>query len=103
MARSVRREARGRLQSLGDAIREAAAGLGIARRLEDHMVVAMWERCVGEQIARVAVARKMENGVLTVHVRTAPWRAELTLRRRAIAARINSELGRDLVKDIRFR
>jgi len=58
---------------------------------------------VGDQIAKVTVAKRMENGVLFVEVANAPWRAELTMRRGEIARKINAAVGKNVVKEIRFR
>jgi predicted nucleic acid-binding Zn ribbon protein len=58
---------------------------------------------VGEQIAKVTQAQRMENGVLFVSVATAPWRAELSMKRMDITRKINTILGKNVVKEIRFR
>jgi predicted nucleic acid-binding Zn ribbon protein len=66
-------------------------------------VITFWAEMVGEQIARVTEAQRMENGVLFVSVSTAPWRAELSMKRMEIMKKINSTLGKNVVKEIRFR
>jgi predicted nucleic acid-binding Zn ribbon protein len=106
MERSVRirgRNTRGAPRSLGAALRSLAEDLGIAARLRDYEVFTSWPALVGERIARVAEPVRLEKGVLTVHVAGAPWRNELTLRRREIIGRINAGLGNTVVTDIRFR
>jgi len=45
----------------------------------------------------------MENGVLFVGVATAPWRAELSMKRMEIMQKINALFGKNVVKEIRFR
>ncbi|MCZ6774926.1 MAG: DUF721 domain-containing protein [Ignavibacteria bacterium] len=90
-------------QPVGAAIKVLAHQLGITKTLSQYSVITLWESIVGEQIARVTTAQRMENGILFVGVKTAPWRAELSMRRLEITEKINNALGKKVVKDIRFR
>ena len=85
------------------ALNDFTSSLGITKKLREYNVVTSWETLVGEQIAKVAKPQRVENGVLFVSVASAPWRAELTIRRREIIERINTGLGKKVVQDIRFR
>lgn len=85
--------------ALGNLVQE----LGINKTLGEYTVITSWEKMVGERIAKVTRAQRIENGVLFVSVANAPWRAELTLRRQEILEKINSASGRQVVKEIRFR
>lgn len=88
---------------MAQALEEFACSLGIDGTLRRYAVIAEWEAAVGEQIARVTRPQRVEHGILFVSVTSAPWRAELTLRRREIIRRVNAAVGGDVVKDIRFR
>lgn len=88
---------------VGVALKELTHQLGISKVLSHYDVITLWESIVGEQVARVTTAQRMENGILFVGVKTAPWRAELTMRRLDIIEKINNALGKKTVKDIRFR
>lgn len=77
--------------------------LGIDGALRKYRVITEWDDVVGEQIARVARPQRIENGVLFVSVSSAPWRAELTLKRTEIIQKLNEAAGSGVVKDIRFR
>ena len=88
---------------MGAAIRDLAKHLGLEKNLEDYQVVTSWAEIVGEQIAKVTQAQRMENGVLFVGVSTAPWRAELSMKRMEIMQKINALFGKNVVKEIRFR
>ena len=90
-------------KAVGTAIRDLARHLGLEKNLEDYQVITSWADVVGEQIARVTQAQRMENGVLFVGVSTAPWRAELSMKRVEIMQKINAMLGKNVVKEIRFR
>ena len=88
---------------VGKALDTFARRLGIDRTIREHQVIASWGALVGEQVARVTTPQRFEKGVLTVAVSSAPWRSELTLRRREIMEKINAAAGKPVVRDIRFR
>lgn len=88
---------------MGTAIADLIASLGIDGTLKRYAVLAGWAEVVGEQIARVTEPQRIENGVLFVSVKTAPWRAELSLQRLDIVKKLNAAAGTNVVRDIRFR
>jgi predicted nucleic acid-binding Zn ribbon protein len=105
-ARRVRRKGSktaGHPVPAAQAINEMMTALGIDQTLRKFSVLTAWSDMVGEQIARVTVPDRIESGVLYVRVTTAPWRAELSMKRLEILQKINRALGADVVKDIRFR
>ena len=77
--------------------------LGITKTLRQYDVITSWQEIVGDQIAKVAKAERMENGTLFVSVASAPWRAELTMKRQEIIGKINAAMGGKVVREIRFR
>jgi predicted nucleic acid-binding Zn ribbon protein len=89
--------------ALDAALVRFTASLGITRKLREVGVITHWDRLVGEQIAKVTRPQRMENGVLHVTVSSAPWRAELTMRRAEIIEKINGIAGTKVVREIRFR
>lgn len=76
--------------------------LGIGARIREYDAVTRWNEIVGSQIARVTEAVKIEKGVLVVRVQNSPWRNELTLMKKDMMVKLNSALGEEIVKDIRF-
>jgi len=77
--------------------------LGIMKKMKQFSVITSWAEIVGEQIARVTEAERIENGILFVKTATAPWRNELTMRRLEIMEKVNAAAGSKVVKEIRFR
>jgi predicted nucleic acid-binding Zn ribbon protein len=77
--------------------------LGIDQTLQQYNVLTSWASIVGEKIARVTMPQRIENGILFVQVSSAPWRAELTMRRMEILEKVNAAAGRQVVREIRFR
>jgi predicted nucleic acid-binding Zn ribbon protein len=103
MERSLRRRRRGHPQPIGEALERLTKSLGIEKQLDEHGLVERWPQIVGERIAEVTTAQRLENGVLLVAVTSAPWRAELTLQREQIARMLNEAAGKQIVREIRFR
>lgn len=77
--------------------------VGITKKMKQFSVITSWGEIVGEQIARVTQAERIDNGILFVKTATAPWRNELTLRRLEILEKVNAAAGAKVVKEIRFR
>ncbi len=88
---------------VGAVLQEMVRDLGIDQTLQQYSVLTSWPSIVGEKIARVTVPQRIDNGVLFVQVSSAPWRAELTMRRTEILEKVNRAAGRRLVREIRFR
>jgi predicted nucleic acid-binding Zn ribbon protein len=104
MAPSGRHKGQGsRPRTIGEALGALADDLGIRRTLRQYDIITGWAGVVGEQLAKVTTPQRIDNGVLIVTVTTAPWRAELTMRRREILDKIRRTCPDAGVTDIRFR
>jgi predicted nucleic acid-binding Zn ribbon protein len=88
---------------LGEALRRLTGSLGITGKLTEYEILTRWDGIVGEQIARVTTAERIDHGILYVGVRSAPWRNELTMRRLEILELVHRAVGRKVVREIRFR
>jgi len=77
--------------------------LGIQKKLQEYDAVVFWEKVVGERIAQMTKATRILQGILFVQVKTSTWRNELTLRKKEIIDKLNSEIGVETVKDIKFQ
>jgi predicted nucleic acid-binding Zn ribbon protein len=75
---------------------------GLKKRLQQAAIVEEWADLVGPQIAAVTAPQYVTpDGVMRVHVASAPWATELGLMTPRILARINQgRSGR--VKEIRW-
>ncbi len=91
------------IKDLKTALEELTNNLGIKNKLKEYDAVVHWEKIVGAHIAKVTKATRIVKGVLYVQVKASVWRNELVLKKKEIMNRINSEIGIDLVKDIKFR
>ncbi len=91
------------IKPVGSAIDELVTSLGIRKKLQEYNAVIYWETVVGAQIAKMTTATRIIQGVLFVQVKNSTWRNELNLRKREIVDKLNSALGIDVVRDIKFK
>jgi predicted nucleic acid-binding Zn ribbon protein len=92
-----------RTKTIGEAIEELVAQLGIKKKLHEQDAFVVWDEAVGERIAKAATPIRMLRGTLIVSVKSGPWRNELSMRKPEILRRINELLGGEIVKDIKFQ
>ena len=90
-------------KTIGSAIEELVQSLGIQKKLQEYDAVVYWEEVVGERIAQMTKAKRIQQGVLFVQVKTSTWRNELTLRKKEIIDKLNILIGVETVKDIKFQ
>ena len=91
------------IQSLGDALTMLVRSLGIEKQVEQYKIFDVWNEIVGQQVAKVAQPERLHNGVLIVNVNNAPWRTELTFRKREILEKIHVTMNSTSIVDIKFR
>ncbi len=91
------------MQSLGNALTALMQSLGIEKQVEQYKIFDVWNDIVGEQVAKVAQPERVHNGVLIVTVSNAPWRNELTFRKREILEKIHTVGHSQSIVDIKFR
>lgn len=77
--------------------------LGLGQRIHQLKVLDLWPDVVGQQIAKVTQADRIDRGKLTVRVSTAAWRNELVFLKKQIIVKLNQAIGDEIVKDIVFR
>ena len=63
----------------------------------------LWYELLGEKGRELTEFRRFEEGKLYIHVHSAPWRHELTLRKQEFISKINTQIGFTLITDIIFR
>ena len=79
---------------------EVLRDLGIHDAVHQQKALVIWPDVVGQHIARIATAERIEGGILFVRVDNPSWRAEIFQRRHVIRARLNAELAGNHVRDI---
>lgn len=91
-----------RAKPIGNVFAELFRDLGIDKAIEQNKAVVDWPEIVGERVAEVSHAEKIEKGVLFVKVESPVWRNELSFMKRNLIENINKALKKNIVKDIKF-
>ncbi|WP_166404767.1 DUF721 domain-containing protein [Desulfonema ishimotonii] len=76
------------------------------RRESDGELVriwALWDQAVGPAVAENARPAAFRGDLLIVHVTSSPWVQQLRFLKHEIRSKVNSALGGEMVRDIRFR
>jgi predicted nucleic acid-binding Zn ribbon protein len=89
--------------TIGDSIDKILKEFGLQPRLKQLEVLNVWADVVGEKIASVAKAEKIDHGRLIVKVEKPVWRNELQYLKVEIIAKLNKIMNEDIVKEIIFR
>jgi len=90
-------------EAVGDVLRQTLQQQGMTGRLYEARAVSLWPSVVGEHIASMCGRPVMNNGLMTLYVRSAPLRQELSMSRTQLMHLINETLGREVVREIRFK
>jgi predicted nucleic acid-binding Zn ribbon protein len=93
----------GRPERAGKILDRLTVKMGIAARLESEKAVVLWGEVVGKNIARRAKAVSVRNRILFVVVQNSAWLQELSLLKEGIIEKLNSLVGKEVIKDIVFR
>lgn len=80
----------------------AVEDLGIEQKLVECRARMAWEEAVGSSLAQHTSPLRLFKGYLEVAVPSAVWRTQLNFMQRDIAARINSLLGKKVVKGLKL-
>ena len=70
--------------------------------VNQQQAVNIWPKIVGKKIAENTTAQDVEHGVLIVRVASPIWAQELQFQKKEVLFKINSALGKNTIKDIRF-
>lgn len=90
-------------ESIGDVLRHTLRQQGMTDRLYEAKAVALWPSIIGEAMANLCGKPMVNQGLMTVFVRSAPLRQELTMSRSSLIKLINDALGRQVINEIRFK
>lgn len=85
-----------------DILKDVLTQLPQVSRLQEYRVWTMWEKVVGEDIARVARPLRIQNGKLFVIVSHPACLQELQFAKGRITAQLNQQVGRAVIKRIFF-
>ncbi len=89
-------------QVIGNVFTQLFHDLGINKTIQQNMAVSRWSEIVGERIAQISEAERIENGVLHIKVSSPVWRNELVFMKSNLINSVNEKLAKNVVKDIKF-
>lgn len=89
-------------QSIGTIISECLRGTEIEKNILDVHVINALPKVLGEAIMPYVKNPEMKDGCLHLHIESAALRQEFFLARFELVKKINTEVGAEVVKDIRL-
>ena len=90
-------------QSLGEVIKQVIKDLNLDEKITRVKIISSWEKVMGAQISNLTSKLEYRNKMLTVYLKSAPLREELSMAKTKIATMINKEVGSRAVDEIVFR
>ena len=76
---------------------------GFEHKMVEQKIFAAWNRTVGDMVARNTQPVSLVKSKLTVHALSHPLVTELTFLRQRIIQKLNAEIGRAAVRELRFQ
>ena len=89
--------------TISEAMDVVLKGLGGGRGPQAGSVSAAWAKAAGEDGMKHAKPVDIRDGVLIIHVDSSGWLHKLTMEKIRLLTGIKTELGEDLVRDIKLR
>lgn len=89
-------------ESLGDVLRRTIREAGIERNIDEARAMALFPSLVGPELAALMGKPFVKNGVMNICIRAASLRHEMHMRRSTLVRLINDDIGKPVIKDIRF-
>lgn len=94
-----RKEAQALSEILDEILRENHLDIG----LDGARARAAWKETMGEAVDKCTMALHFANGTLHVKLSSAVLRNELFMNRRVLIERLNTHIGRPVIKNIYFK
>ena len=89
-------------KSLGEALNAVLSNLGIQNKIRQYAILDKWAEIVGEKVASVTTAERIQDGILYVKVKNSAWRNELLFLKEDILEKLSHVSGQVTIRDIWF-
>lgn len=89
-------------QSLGEAIRMMISDLGMEEKILSVQVEEIFVEMMGSYIMKYIESMAVQKQILTVRIKSPELRNELQYGKNKIITHINTEIGKEYLKDIKF-
>ena len=90
------------MEKLNTTINSFLNKYGLKKGVNQNTAIVLWNEVVGEKISKNTEAISVEHGILTVTVSNPTWRQELVFKQREIIKQLNTKLGQNTIKEVRF-
>lgn len=77
--------------------------MGMQKQINQRMACLVWDDIVGAEIRANTYPAYVSSGILFVTVRSSSWANQLTFLKRDLVQRLNQNLERKIIRDIRFQ
>ncbi|MDD5622311.1 MAG: DUF721 domain-containing protein [Actinomycetota bacterium] len=91
------------IENIGSIIDNVVKKMDIKRKLNISSIFNRWEEIVGTEIYKKSKPERIIRGILYISVSTSTWANELSLMSGQLIEKINSFIGEEVVKNIRFK
>ena len=90
------------MEKLNTTIKTFLNKYGLKKGVNQNTAIVLWNEIVGEKISKNTEAISVEHGILTVTVSNPTWRQELVFKQQEIINQLNTKLGQNTIKEVRF-
>ena len=90
------------MQELKTAIANFLKKAGLEKGVSQNNALLIWKETVGEQVSQNTAPEKVEAGTLYVKASSPTWRQELVFKKADIIEKLNKQLGKNTIKEIKF-
>ena len=94
---------RGKVSPISEVIRSVIGSLERKTKFTQEDVLGFWRQAAGEKAAKHSRPVSLRRKVLAVRVDGSAWLYELSQRKREIFKSLRKSLGRESIKEIRFK
>ena len=84
-------------------VKGALRSLNLDARMRGYAVWGVWDKAVGDTIARQAQPSFVRGGILFVKCSSSAWMQQLHFMKDSIQKELNRVLGKEVIKDIRLQ
>ncbi|MEA2015138.1 MAG: DUF721 domain-containing protein [Actinomycetota bacterium] len=92
-----------KIDDIGSVIRDIVKDLDMEDGLKTSRIFSRWPEIVGTEIGRKSKPRRLAGDTLYISVVNSTWANELSLMSGQLIEKINSFIGGEVVKSIKFR
>lgn len=89
-------------EQVGSIITRFLREQGLEKPLLEHRLIEAWPSLMGPLVQKYTGRIEIRNGVLTVQITSAALRQELFIARHKLVEKLNTEIGAEVISDIRL-